>query len=107
MGCCSFTSPRRPLVNPSDNAAVLPVLPLNNPVLFPHLFMPLSVGRPGSLAAVEAVLASEDKAVVVSAQRDGANDQPGFDDLYTVGTRAVIKKMARGEGVIELLVQGV
>jgi ATP-dependent Lon protease len=94
-------------VNPSDNAAVLPVLPLKNTVLFPHLFMPLSVGRPGSLAAVEAVLASEDKSLVVSAQRDGANDQPGFDDLYTVGTRAVIKKMARGEGVIELLVQGV
>jgi ATP-dependent Lon protease len=94
-------------VNPSDNAAVLPVLPLKNTVLFPHLFMPLSVGRPGSLAAVEAVLASEDKALVVSAQRDPANDQPGFDDLYTIGTRAVIKKMARGEGVIELLVQGV
>jgi ATP-dependent Lon protease len=94
-------------VNPSDNAAVLPVLPLKNTVLFPHLFMPLSVGRPGSLAAIEAVLASEDKALVVSAQRDAANDQPDFDGLYTIGTRAVIKKMARGEGVIELLVQGV
>jgi ATP-dependent Lon protease len=86
---------------------VLPVLPLKNTVLFPHLFMPLSVGRPGSLAAVEAVLATEDKAFVVAAQRDAANDQPGLEDLYPVGTRAVIKKMARGEGVIELLVQGI
>jgi ATP-dependent Lon protease len=94
-------------VNPSDNVAVLPVLPLKNTVLFPNLFMPLSVGRPGSLAAVEAVLATEDKTLVVTAQRDAANDQPGFDDLYPVGTRAVVKKMARGEGVIELIVQGV
>jgi ATP-dependent Lon protease len=94
-------------VDHNDNAAVLPVLPLKNTVLFPHLFMPLSVGRPGSLAAVEAVLASEDKTLVVSAQRDPVVDQPGFNDLYTIGTRAVVKKMARGEGVIELLVQGI
>ena len=86
---------------------VLPILPLKNTVLFPYLFMPLSVGRPGSLAAIEAVLASEEKAFVVSAQKDANNDTPGLDDLYSVGVRAVIKKMARGEGVIELIVQGV
>jgi ATP-dependent Lon protease len=94
-------------VNPVDTSAVLPLLPLKNTVLFPYLFMPLSVGRPGSLAAIEAVLATEDKTLVVAAQRDAANEQPGFDDLHTIGTRAVVKKMARGEGVIELLVQGV
>jgi ATP-dependent Lon protease len=87
--------------------AVLPVLPLKNTVLFPHLFMPLSVGRPGSLAAVEAVLATEEKTFVVSAQRDAEAEAPGLDDLHSVGTRAVVKKMARGDGVIELLVQGV
>jgi ATP-dependent Lon protease len=95
-------------VTPTDsNVVVLPVLPLKNTVLFPHLFMPLSVGRPNSIAAVEAVLATEAKAFVVAAQRDGDNEQPGFDDLYSVGTRAVVKKMARSEGVIELIVQGV
>jgi ATP-dependent Lon protease len=94
-------------VDPSANVAVLPVLPLKNTVLFPSLFMPLSVGRPGSLAAIEAVLATEEKALAIVAQRDGADEQPAFDDLYTVGTRAVIKKMARGEGVIEMIVQGV
>jgi ATP-dependent Lon protease len=86
---------------------VLPVLPLKNTVLFPHLFMPLSVGRPGSLAAIEAVLATEEKTFVVSAQRDAAVESPSFDDLYHIGTRAVVKKMGRGEGVIELLIQGV
>jgi ATP-dependent Lon protease len=97
------------------NAAVLALLPMRNTVLFPHLFMPLSVGRPSSLAAIESVLATEEKTFIVAAQRDNASDQPGFADLYTVGTRAVIKKMARtapaGEGeqqsVIEMLVQGV
>ena len=92
-----------------ENEAVLtlPVLPLNNTVLFPHLFMPLSVGRPNSVAAVEAVLTSEDKNLIVIAQRDGQPDQIGEADLFTVGTRAVVKKMARGESGVELLVQGV
>jgi ATP-dependent Lon protease len=94
-------------VTSTDNVAVLPVLPLKNTVLFPHLFMPLAVGRPNSIAAVEAVLATEEKSFVVAAQRDGSNEQPGLDDLFSIGTRAVIKKMARGEGVIELIVQGV
>jgi ATP-dependent Lon protease len=94
-------------VTPTENVMVLPVLPLKNTVLFPHLFMPLAVGRPNSMAAVEAVLATEEKSFVVAAQRDGNNEQPGMTDLYTTGTRAVIKKMARGEGVIELIVQGV
>jgi ATP-dependent Lon protease len=85
----------------------LPVLPLKNTALLPFMFMPLSVGRPNSTAAVEAALTSEEKTFVVVAQRDAANDQPSADDLYTVGTRALVKKMARTPESIELLVQGV
>ena len=73
----------RRFVTPSDNVVVLPVLPLKNTVLFPHLFMPLSVGRPNSMAAIEAVLATEEKSFVVVAQRDADNEQPGLDDLCT------------------------
>src|SRR5439155_24586285 len=91
----------------TEAVAVLPVLPLKNTVLFPGLFMPLSVGRPGSLAAIEAALATEEKTFLVAAQRDVAVEQPTLSDLYAVGTRAVVKKMARGEGVIELIVQGI
>jgi ATP-dependent Lon protease len=94
-------------VTPTDNVVVLPVLPLKNTVLFPHLFMPLAVGRPNSMAAIEAVLGTEEKTFVVAAQRDGSNEQPGLDDLYSIGTRAVVKKMARGEGILELIVLGV
>src|SRR5262249_62358331 len=96
-----------PAMTESDNVVVLPVLPLRNSVLFPYLFMPLSVGRPNSVAAVEAVLATEDKNLIVVAQKDAQNEQPGPDDLLTVGTRAVVKKMARGERGVDLLVHGV
>jgi ATP-dependent Lon protease len=85
----------------------LPLLPIKNTVLLPYMFMPLSVGRPHSLAAIEAALASEEKTFVVVAQRDGSAEQPKEADLFGVGTRAVIKKMARGDGVVEVIAQGV
>ena len=85
----------------------LPVLPMKNTVLFPYLFLPLSVGRSATVAAVEAALATEEKTLLVVAQRDPNNEQPGPDDLYPIGTKAIIKKMARpNEGGIEILVQG-
>lgn len=86
----------------------LPVLPLKNTVLFPHLLMPLSAGRPGSLAAVEAALATEEKEIVIFAQRDASVEAPKQDDLYSVGTKAIIRKMSRpNESSVELLVLGV
>ena len=85
----------------------LPVLPIKNTVLFPNLLLPLSVGRPISQAAIEAALATEEKEVVVVTQRDAAVDEPGQEDLYTVGTKAVIKRSVRQpEGRFELIVLG-
>jgi ATP-dependent Lon protease len=86
--------------------STLPVLPLKNAVLFPGLLMPLSVGRPGSVAAVEKALATEDKEIVVVTQRDPGVDTPGVSDLYTIGTRAVIRKAGRGTNQFEILVYG-
>lgn len=85
---------------------ILPVLPLKNTVLFPYLFAPLSVGRPASVAAVEAALANEEKTLVAVAQRNNESESPTESDLYSVGTRAVVKKMARSDDSLELLVQG-
>ena len=93
----------------SDQSVVytLPVLPLKNAVLFPYLMMPLSAGRAGSIAAVEAALATESKEIVVFTQRDADVDVPTQEDLYSIGTKAVIRKMNRAnEGHIELLVLG-
>jgi len=84
----------------------LPVLPLKNTVLFPHLFLPLAAGRPASIAALEAVLGTEEKEILVVAQRNPQVDEPTLNDLYTVGTRGVVKKVNRTESGIELLVQG-
>jgi ATP-dependent Lon protease len=85
----------------------LPVIPLRNTVLFPGLFLPLSVGRESSIAAVEAAMATEEKNVVLVAQREASNEEPGLEDLHTIGVRAVIKKMARSESSVEVLVQGI
>src|ERR1044071_3863824 len=86
---------------------VLPVLPLKNALLFPNLLMPLSVGRPSSLAAVEAALATEEKEIVLVAQKDPTTESPGQDDLYTVGNKAIIGKVSRNDAVMEVLVVGV
>ena len=75
----------------SEIIKLLPVLPLKNSVLFPHLLMPLSVGRPASLAAVEAALATEEREIVIVAQRDASVEAPALGDLYAIGTKAVIK----------------
>ena len=91
---------------PSPPAVSLPVLPLKNTILFPHLFLPLAVGRPNSVAAVEAALANEEKTLVVVAQRNGEDDRITADNLFTVGARAVIKKMNRSDETLEILVQG-
>jgi len=91
-----------------EKVQVLPVVPLKNSVLFPGLLMPLSIGRPASLAAVEAALATEEKEVVVVAQKTSDVDVPGMDDLFTIGTKAVIRKMSRpNEDHLEVLVMGV
>lgn len=90
----------------AERSLSLPVLPLKNTVLFPHLVLPLVVGRASSLGAVEAALKSEDKALVLVAQKNPADEDPQPDALYTIGTQAIIKKMDRAEGQVQLIVQG-
>jgi ATP-dependent Lon protease len=93
----------------SDQTVVytLPVLPLKSVVLFPYLMMPLSAGRARSVAAVEAALATESKEIAVFAQRDPDQDVPTQDELYPIGTKAVIRKVNRsGEDHLELVVLG-
>jgi ATP-dependent Lon protease len=87
---------------------VLPALPLKNTILFPGLLLPLSVGRDASLRAVEAALGTEEKEMILIAQRDPQVDAPQQDDLYTIGTKAVIRKSSRpSQGMLEILVLGV
>ena len=85
---------------------LIPVLPIKNSVLFPHLVMPLAVGRPISVAAVEAALMREDKLIGVFAQRQPSVEEPALADLYPIGTLGIIKTMARSDDVIQIVVQG-
>jgi ATP-dependent Lon protease len=99
---------RRNTVSSPETLQTLPVLPIKHAVLFPSMLMPLNVGRPSSIAAIEAALASEGKEIVVVAQRDAAVDNPSLTDLYSIGTKAVIKKMARRtDGLLEVVLLGV
>lgn len=92
----------------NDKIQTLPVLPMKNTALLPYLVMPLSVGRPRSLAAVEAALATEDKEIVLVSQRDSSTENPAQNDLYTYGTKAVIRKINRpNENLVEILVLGI
>jgi ATP-dependent Lon protease len=85
---------------------VLPVLPLKDTVIFPYIILPLSVGRDKSVLAVDRALA-ESRVIMLVAQKDGANDNPGEADLYSVGTAAVIMRMLKlPDGRIRILVQG-
>ena len=88
------------------SAVTLPVFPLKNSVAFPYMMLPLTAGRPASLAAIEAALATEDKQIAVFAQRDASIEEPAAKDLYPVGTLCVIRRMQRREGVIQLMLQG-
>ena len=94
-------------MNNETMAVTLPVLPIKRTVLFPGIMMPLTVGRERSIAAVEAAMKTEDKTILVVAQRDPSMEEPGLEELYTIGTKAVIKQVGRADdGTLHALVQG-
>src|SRR5216110_2726370 len=92
----------RPLSIPSE----LPILPLRDTVLFPNSFMPLAVARESSVRLIDDAIANG-KLIAVFTQRDAAIEEPGQDDLYSVGTATHIHKMFKlPDGSLRLIVQG-
>jgi len=93
----------------NDNAehqGLLPVLPLRDIVVFPHMIVPLFVGRDKSVRALEEVMAS-DKQILLVTQKDATVDDPTPDDLYTVGTIGTILQLLKlPDGTIKVLVEG-
>jgi ATP-dependent Lon protease len=85
----------------------LPVLPIKNTHLFPNLLMPLSVGRPKSIAAIQYALKTESREILVVTQRDSDVETPEPKDLFPIATKALIKRSGRNsEGKFEILVLG-
>ena len=81
-------------------ADMLPVLPLRDIVVFPHMIVPLFVGREKSVRALEAVM-KDDKQILLVAQKNATQDAPSADDIYRVGTVSTILQL------LKLLLQGV
>jgi ATP-dependent Lon protease len=86
--------------------ATLPVLPLKETVVFPGFATPLAIGQERSLKLVEDVV-SGDRVLALVTVKDEETEQPGWEDLYSVGTSAVIQKMIKvPDGTLRILVQG-
>jgi ATP-dependent Lon protease len=85
----------------------LPIVPLRDVVVFPHMMMPFVIGRPSSIRALEHALA-KDKRIFLAAQHDAAVDDPGAEDVFTMGCVAnVVQSLKLPDGNIKVLVEGV
>ncbi len=84
----------------------LPVLPLRDIVVFPHMIVPLFVGREKSIKALEEVM-REDKRIMLVAQKNPGDDDPAVDTIYEVGTLAqVLQLLKLPDGTVKVLVEG-
>ena len=92
---------------PSFSDRCAPILPLRDVVVFPHMAIPLFVGREKSIKALSAAM-QDDKRILLLAQRTPDVDDPGPGDLYNVGTLASILQMLKlPDGTVKVLVEGV
>ena len=84
----------------------LPMLPLRDVVVFPHMVIPLFVGRPKSIKALESAMAAERRIMLV-AQKTAAKDEPGVEDMFDVGCVSTILQMLKlPDGTVKVLVEG-
>ncbi|WP_241585447.1 endopeptidase La [Rosenbergiella epipactidis] len=85
----------------------IPVLPLRDVVVYPHMVIPLFVGREKSIRCLESAM-DNDKKILLVAQKEATTDEPSIDDLFTVGTVASVLQMLKlPDGTVKVLVEGV
>ena len=83
-----------------------PVLPLRDIVVFPHMIVPLFVGREKSVRALEAVM-KDDKQILLASQKDASEDEPKAAGIYRVGVLAnVLQLLKLPDGTVTVLVEG-
>ncbi|MGH8599052.1 MAG: endopeptidase La [Burkholderiales bacterium] len=91
---------------PMTGSMQLPLLPLRDVVVFPHMVIPLFVGRPKSIKALESAMEAG-KSIVLVAQKSAAKDEPVAEDLYQIGSVANILQMLKlPDGTVKVLVEG-
>ncbi len=90
----------------SPRANLYPVLPLRDIVVFPHMIVPLFVGREKSVLALEDVM-KDDKQILLATQKNAAQDDPTVDDIYRVGTIGTVLQLLKlPDGTVKVLVEG-
>ena len=90
----------------TPNRQLIPVLPLRDVVVYPHMVIPLFVGREKSILALEAAMA-DNKKILLLAQKNAEVDDPAHKDLYQIGTLSTILQMLKlPDGTIKVLVEG-
>jgi ATP-dependent Lon protease len=98
------TNTDSPIDTPTSTA--LPLLPLRDVVVFPHMVIPLFVGRPKSIKALETAM-DAGKSIVLVAQKNAAKDEPSAEDVYDIGCAANILQMLKlPDGTVKVLVEG-
>ncbi|HXD06859.1 MAG TPA: LON peptidase substrate-binding domain-containing protein, partial [Burkholderiaceae bacterium] len=96
------------MTEPTAPENTIPVMPLRDVVLYPHMVSPLFVGREKSIHALDAAMKAEPRRILVVAQKQPDIDDPKPDDLYRVGTVATILQLVKlPDGTVKVLVEGV
>ena len=99
----------RPLTDDSDHlpdSHPIPILPLRDVVVYPHMVIPLFVGREKSIAALDAAMQT-DKRILLVSQKSAEVDDPGVEDLYRIGTLSNILQLLKlPDGTDKVLVEG-
>src|SRR4030067_185418 len=94
-------------INTSVAPGLFPLLPLRDVVVFPHMVIPLFVGRAKSIKALESAMEAG-KSIVLVAQKSAAKDEPSTDDMYRIGSIANILQMLKlPAGTVKVLVEGI
>ena len=100
-----MTNKPRPTLQPGETRAY-PVLPLRDIVVFPHMIVPLFVGREKSIKALEEVMRS-DTFILLATQKNASDDDPATDAIFEVGTLAsVLQLLKLPDGTVKVLVEG-
>ena len=90
----------------NNECVAYPVLPLRDIVVFPHMIVPLFVGREKSIKALEDVM-NDDKQILLTTQKNAADDDPKKDDVFSVGTIGTVLQLLKlPDGTVKVLVEG-
>ncbi len=89
-----------------EQIMIIPVLPLRDVVVYPHMVIPLFVGREKSIQALESAM-ENDKKILLVAQKSAGQDDPGVEDIYTMGTvSSILQLLKLPDGTVKVLVEG-